>query len=75
MDEMYAASRQRMEAYVRELNPKMASAEVSLRSALVIAQIEGLMIFLAAATPKRRELAGLERAALDRILDLAAPNR
>jgi AcrR family transcriptional regulator len=75
MDEMYAASRQRMEAYLRELNPRMASAEIALRSALVIAQIEGLMIFLAAATPKHRELVGLERAALSRILDLAAPDR
>lgn len=75
MDEMYSASRLRMEAYMRELNPKMAPAEVTLRSALVIAQIEGLMIFLAAATPKRRELDGLDSAALERILDLAAPNR
>lgn len=77
-DRMYSHHRKNMERFVQAANPKLSPSQVSLRSALIAMQIEGLMLLISDAKPKHTELAGLEEeclASIFRVIEAPLPGR
>lgn len=75
MSKMLDAFYCKMRAWIKEMilraKPKLDPAQADLRSALITAQIEGLMILVGPKRVPRVELDGLEEAALVQIEQLA----
>lgn len=71
MDKMQARERKGIFNLIRGLSPDISEREYMIRAALIVAQIEGLMLFRVKNGPKRPELAGLEEAARQAVLRLA----
>lgn len=75
MSKMLDAFYGKMRAWIKEMilraKPKLDPAQVELRSALITAQIEGLMILIGPNRVPRVELKGIEEAALKQIERLA----
>jgi AcrR family transcriptional regulator len=71
MERMQARERKAIYALIHGLSPAISDAEYLVRAALIVAQIEGLMLFRVRNRPKRPELEGLEQAARQAVLRLA----
>lgn len=71
MERMQARERKAIFNLIRGMSPAISDQEYMVRAALIVAQIEGLMLFRVRNRPKRPELEGLEQAARDAVLRLA----
>lgn len=71
MERMQARERKAIFNLIQGLSPEISDSEYVVRAALIVAQIEGLMLFRVRNRPKRPELEGLERAARQAVLRLA----
>jgi AcrR family transcriptional regulator len=72
MEKMQSRERKAIFNLIRGLSPKIADSEYMIRAALIVAQIEGLMLFRTRNGPKKQpELEGLEEAARQAVLRLA----
>lgn len=71
MDKMQARERKAIFHLIRGMSADISDAEYVIRAALIVAQIEGLMLFRARNRPRRPELEGLESAARKSVLRLA----
>lgn len=71
MERMQARERKAIFNLIRGMSPAITDQEYMVRAALIVAQIEGLMLFRVRNRPKRPELEGLEQAARDAVLRLA----
>jgi AcrR family transcriptional regulator len=69
MERMQTRERKAVFKLIRGLSPRISDADAMLRAALIVAQIEGLMLFRV--RTHRPELDGLERAAREAVLRLA----
>lgn len=71
MERMQSRERKAIYKLIQGLSPEIPDEEYVVRAALIVAQIEGLMLFRVRNRPKRPELEGLERAARQAVLRLA----
>lgn len=71
MEKMLARERKAIYNLIRGLSPDISDSEYMIRAALIVAQVEGLMLFRVRNGSKRAELAGLEQAARQAVLRLA----
>lgn len=71
MEKMQTRERKAVFHLIRGLSPEISDNEYMIRAALIVAQIEGLMLFRVRNRPKRPELEGLEDAARQAVLRLA----
>jgi AcrR family transcriptional regulator len=71
MERMQARERKAIFSLIQGLSSEISDGEYVIRAALIVAQIEGLMLFRVRNRPKRPELEGLERAARQAVLRLA----
>lgn len=71
LDKIVTRARKVFRNLIRSLAPQLPPAQAELRGALIVAQIQGLMLYLAHSRPKHQELAGLKQAALGAIVRLA----
>lgn len=71
MERMQARERKAIFNLIRGMSPAIPDREYMVRAALIVAQVEGLMLFRVRNRPKRPELEGLEQAARDAVLRLA----
>ncbi|HJV50347.1 MAG TPA: TetR/AcrR family transcriptional regulator [Noviherbaspirillum sp.] len=71
MERMQARERKAIFNLIRGMSPAIPEQEYMVRAALIVAQIEGLMLFRVRNRPKRPELEGLEQAAREAVLRLA----
>ncbi|HZW23820.1 TetR/AcrR family transcriptional regulator [Noviherbaspirillum sp.] len=71
MERMQSRERKAIYKLIQGLSPEIPDEEYMLRAALIVAQIEGLMLFRVRNRPSRPELAGLESAARAAVLRLA----
>ncbi|MCG2583787.1 TetR/AcrR family transcriptional regulator [Massilia sp. TS11] len=70
-DQMMTRARRTMRKLIIELKPGLAPDALELRAALVVAQLHGMMVFLAQGRPAHRELATLPAAARAAMLAIA----
>lgn len=70
VDSLYTRNRYNLEILITCINPRLARATVSLRAALVAAQISGLTLYIGHHQPPHPELAGLKEEAIQRLTDL-----
>ena len=76
MNSMYDYERGVFEFFIKELNPSLARKEVVQRAALMVTQIEGLMLLIPQQTRFPRAMAGIEQVCVEQIIGLAhAPPR
>ncbi|HAB15747.1 MAG TPA: hypothetical protein DCE44_04775 [Verrucomicrobiales bacterium] len=68
VDHFYSRYRRLMAWLISNANPKIGGQAVELRAALIIAQIEGLMLFLNQDMPKHAELSNLADEAVREIM-------
>ena len=71
MERMQSRERKAIYKLIQGLSPEIPDEEYMLRAALIVAQIEGLMLFRVRNRPSRPELQGLESAARKAVLRLA----
>ncbi|WP_420476054.1 TetR/AcrR family transcriptional regulator [Noviherbaspirillum sp. ST9] len=71
MERMQSRERKSIYKLIQGLSPAISDEEYVLRAALIVAQVEGLMLFRVRNRPTRPELEGLENAARQAILRLA----
>lgn len=71
MERMQSRERKAIYKLILGLSPEISDEEYVVRAALIVAQIEGLMLFRVRNRPKRPELEGLESAARQAVLRLA----
>ena len=71
MERMQSRERKAIYKLIQGLSPEISDDEYVVRAALIVAQIEGLMLFRVRNRPKRPGLEGLEVAARDAVLRLA----
>lgn len=71
MLEMYAYERGVFEFLIAEINPALERRDVARRAALMVTQIEGLMLLIPQQSRFPAGLAGIEQVCLDQILALA----
>jgi AcrR family transcriptional regulator len=71
MERMQSRERKAIYKLIQGMSPEIPDEEYMVRSALIVAQIEGLMLFRVRNRPKRPELEGLENAARQAVLRLA----
>lgn len=71
MEKMQSRERKAIFNLIRGLSPDISDSEYMIRAALIVAQVEGLMLFRVRNRPKRPELEGLEDAARQAVLRLA----
>jgi AcrR family transcriptional regulator len=71
LDRMYLSYRERMEALLEDVNPAVPAARRALRAALIIAIIDGLMIFIGGKNARHAALAELGEEAEREILRIA----
>jgi len=71
MERMQSRERKAIYKLIQGLSPEIPDEEYMLRAALIVAQIEGLMLFRVRNRPSRPELTGLESAARAAVLRLA----
>ncbi len=71
MERMQARERKAIFNLIRGMSGAISDQEYMVRAALIVAQIEGLMLFRVRNRPKRPELEGLEQAAREAVLRLA----
>lgn len=71
MERMQSRERKAIYKLIQGLSPDISDEEYVVRAALIVAQIEGLMLFRVRNRPKRPELEGLESAARQAVLRLA----
>ena len=69
-DRMYVHQRKMLEVFVANANPTLSEREVSLRSALIAMQIEGLMLLISESKAQHPELDGIQEACVTHILHL-----
>jgi len=71
LDRMYISYRGRMEALLEDVNPTVPAAKRALRAALIIAIIDGLMIFIGGKNARHAALAELGEEAEREIVRIA----
>lgn len=71
MERMQSRERKAIYKLIQGLSQEISDEEYMVRAALIVAQIEGLMLFRVRNRPKRPELEGLENAARQAVLRLA----
>lgn len=71
MERMQSRERKAIYKLIQGLSPEIPDDEYMVRAALIVAQIEGLMLFRVRNRPRRPELEGLEDAARQAVLRLA----
>ena len=71
MERMQSRERKAIYRLIQGLSPEISDQEYMLRAALIVAQVEGLMLFRVRNRPRRPELEGLESATRQAILRLA----
>ncbi|RZI41398.1 TetR/AcrR family transcriptional regulator [Herbaspirillum sp. HC18] len=71
MERMQSRERKAIYQLIQGLSPEIPDEEYVVRAALIVAQVEGLMLFRVRNRPKRPELEGLEIAAKQAVLRLA----
>jgi AcrR family transcriptional regulator len=71
MERMQSRERKAIHKLIQGLSPAISNEEYVVRTALIVAQIEGLMLFRVRNRPARPELEGLENAARQAVLRLA----
>lgn len=71
MEKMQSRERKAIFNLVQGLSAEISDSDYVIRAALIVAQIEGLMLFRVRNRPKRPELEGLENAARQAVLRLA----
>ena len=71
LDRMYISYRERMEALLEDVNPTVPAAKRALRAALIIAIIDGLMIFIGGKNARHAALAELGEEAEREIVRIA----
>lgn len=71
MERMQARERKAIHKLIKGMSPDISDEEYVVRAALIVAQIEGLMLFRVRNRPRRPELEGLEAAAKKAVLRLA----
>lgn len=64
MDEIYSIHRQTIEEDLRQIRPNYPEDDIPIVAAIIVAQIEGLMVFLSANRPKHPELDRLAESSL-----------
>lgn len=72
VDRFLRRGRKTLRDLIQGLAPDLPSAECELRGALVLAQLQGLTLFLASTTPTAAVLRNLKAAALRSIVQLAS---
>lgn len=76
MNSMYAYERGVFEFFIKELNPALGRKEVVQRAALMVTQIEGLMLLIPQQTRFPRDMAGIEEVCREQVMHLVhAPPR
>ena len=73
MERMQSRERKAIQKLIHGLSPGIPEEEYGVRAALIVAQIEGLMLFRVRNRPKRPELESLESAAREAVVRLATP--
>jgi AcrR family transcriptional regulator len=71
MDKMLARERKAIYKLIQGLCPDITDEQTHLRAALIVAQIQGLLLFRLFNPEKKAELAGLEQLAKEAVLRLA----
>ncbi|MGO9020610.1 MAG: TetR family transcriptional regulator [Syntrophobacteraceae bacterium] len=71
LDKMLTRGRKVFRNLIRSLAPELSATQTELRGALIVAQLQGLMLYLAKSRPQHNELAGLKLAARAAIVRLA----
>ena len=71
MQDMYAYERGVFEFFIAELNPGLERKDVARRAALMLSQIEGLMLLIPQQTRFPASLAGIEQLCIENIMALA----
>ena len=71
MDKMLARERKAIFKLIQGLSPRITDEQYQLRSALIVAQIQGLLLFRLFNPDKKQELAGLEQLAKEAVIRLA----
>ncbi|OWW19116.1 TetR/AcrR family transcriptional regulator [Noviherbaspirillum denitrificans] len=71
MERMQSRERKAIYKLIQGMSPDISDEEYVLRAALIVAQVEGLMLFRVRNRPTRPELEGLEKAARQAVLRLA----
>jgi AcrR family transcriptional regulator len=71
LDKILTRGRKVFRNLIRTLAPELPSVQTELRGALIVAQLQGLMLYLANSRPQHHELAGLKQAACVAIVRLA----
>jgi len=70
MLDMYAYERSVFEYFIAELNPELDKKEITRRAALMVTQIEGLMLLIPQQTRFPTSMAGIEQLCIEHILAL-----
>lgn len=76
LDTMLTRARKTVRNLVRAMSPQLSAQECEVRGALIVSQLQGLMLYMTRAMPQHRELAGLRahaRAAMVRMALEPAP--
>ncbi|HJV79836.1 TetR/AcrR family transcriptional regulator [Noviherbaspirillum sp.] len=71
MEKMQARERKAIFKLIQGMSPHISDEDYIVRAALIVAQVEGLMLFRVRNRPRRPELEGLENAAREAVLRLA----
>lgn len=71
LDQMLTRSRKVFRNLIRNRMPTLAPEQCELRGALMVAQLQGLTLYLATSRPQHKELTGLKTAARAAIVHLA----
>ncbi len=71
MEKMQVRERKAIFKLIQGMSPRISDEDCIIRAALIVAQVEGLMLFRLRNRPKRPELEGLEKAAREAVLRLA----
>lgn len=71
MQDMYLYERSVFEFFLAELNPALDKKEVARRAALMVTQIEGLMLLIPQQSRFPTELVGIEQTCIDRLIAFA----
>lgn len=71
MQDMYAYERGVFEFFIAELNPGLERKDVARRAAMMLSQIEGLMLLIPQQTRFPASLAGIEQLCIENIMALA----
>lgn len=71
MDKMMAREKKTIYKLIRGMNPRISDEEYQLRSVLIVAQVEGLMLFRLHKGARRAEVAAVHEAVRAAVLNLA----